>query len=604
MKKFTQILFLTTPLFFGCGSDDSNDTSNNTPPIASPDVATLYQGETAVIDVLANDSDPDGDALSVVSASGLLIENDMVVFTAAEDESIGDQVFSYTITDGELEASSTITITVKEKEGGQPPLSRGEYVGSEACATCHQGQYQDWMGTKHARVLRKLYTEEGNTIDAPWGTEQQPHQFTDVAGNRYTSYTKDGEYWVTIHDGQDSTKDLNYRIDAVGYKTEILFFSYDEAKEYLVFMPFVFWPGEETEVWTNAAASTWFNPDGTLISGPTFGVYRDAASFDNRCMECHSTNLEIAEWKDSPIGYPVVKSSNSLTAEWGVGCEKCHGPGAAHTRSMDKSDIVNPADLTGDKKGSACYSCHNSVRPSNEYPQIAFAYQFNADNPLDKGQHFNVGDRPDDFYIMNDRKRWAGVGYLRQSKTHPIDFLESQHGQMGMECSSCHNAHTMELKKEGDAQCVQCHSDKDSESHKMAIHDMVGAECADCHMTWSKHSVDRSRRYDARSHNFKVHTPSDSLTVYDTLLPYTQGEADPDAELTKTWQLIQESGKCYENWKYPENMKFCTEFDIMPNACSSCHQSEMPKPGVFNDDERNKLLEGEKRYQRFLDAQQ
>ncbi len=43
----------------------------NRPPVANDDQATVQAGETATIDVLANDSDPDGDPLRVVSAEVL-----------------------------------------------------------------------------------------------------------------------------------------------------------------------------------------------------------------------------------------------------------------------------------------------------------------------------------------------------------------------------------------------------------------------------------------------------------------------------------------------------------------------------------------------------
>ncbi len=85
-----------------------------------------------------------------------------------------------------------------------------------------------------------------------------------------------------------------------------------------------------------------------------------------------------------------------------------------------------------------------------------------------------------------------------------------------------------------------------------------------------------------------------------------QGRKDgayPEDKLTQTWKAIQSLGNCYgDDFVYPPNMKECTAFDIMPNSCSSCHDKEFPKPGVFDDTERNKLLEGEKRYQRFIDA--
>ena len=42
----------------------------NDPPVAAPDTATTQSGTAVVVDVLANDTDVDGDSLTVVQSSG------------------------------------------------------------------------------------------------------------------------------------------------------------------------------------------------------------------------------------------------------------------------------------------------------------------------------------------------------------------------------------------------------------------------------------------------------------------------------------------------------------------------------------------------------
>ncbi|WP_157509088.1 Ig-like domain-containing protein [Ferrimonas futtsuensis] len=596
------------PLLFGCnGSDDSPVEVKNSAPLANPDEVTLYQGEAVSIDVLANDTDPDGDTLTVVKAGNLTVEDNQVLYAAGEDQPPGEISVSYTISDGTLEASSSITINVLEKDTELPPLSRGEFVGSKECATCHSRQYDEWKDTRHATVMRKLYTEEGHTIDAPWGTEDTPRVVYADYQHKYTTYMKGDEYWVTLHDGVDATKEVSYRIDAVGYRTQINFFSYDQEKNSLQVLPLVYWPDTgvgENERWTTWLSYFWYNPDGSFIAEPTWSMYRSISSYENKCAECHLTAFEIDKWQQLPIGFPVVTESNIWDAHWETGCEKCHGPGAKHSRSMNKEDIVNPADLTGDNKGSECSNCHQSGMPANKPIPYALElpYKFNEENPEEKGEHFNVGDNLSDFYTYMERANWIGNGHKRGSKSHPEEIAASSHGEAGLTCSSCHNPHSQELKLPGDQLCSSCHTDKDNAAHKMTSHDMLGVECIDCHMPFSKHSFERSRRYDIRSHSFKAYSPTDSLAVYDALLPFTEEGADEEQDLTKAWQTIQAMGNCYENFAYPPNMKQCTQFDIMPNACSSCHSSEFPTPGVFSDEERNKLIEGEKRYQRFLDA--
>lgn len=49
------------------------------PPAANPDSRTIPTGVSVTINVLANDSDPDGDGIQVVSVSGVETENATVI---------------------------------------------------------------------------------------------------------------------------------------------------------------------------------------------------------------------------------------------------------------------------------------------------------------------------------------------------------------------------------------------------------------------------------------------------------------------------------------------------------------------------------------------
>ncbi|MGC3979509.1 MAG: Ig-like domain-containing protein [Paludibacteraceae bacterium] len=55
--------------------------STNNPPIANNDTYTVENGETATVKVLANDSDPDGNTLSVTSVTGLNISGSTVTLS-------------------------------------------------------------------------------------------------------------------------------------------------------------------------------------------------------------------------------------------------------------------------------------------------------------------------------------------------------------------------------------------------------------------------------------------------------------------------------------------------------------------------------------------
>ncbi|HHB1572003.1 TPA: tandem-95 repeat protein [Vibrio parahaemolyticus] len=89
----------------------------NDAPVAKDDIATTQEDTAVTIDVLPNDTDADGDKLSVESASVLKeqgtveVVNGKLVFTPAENFN-GDAEITYTVTDGQLTDEAKVTVTV------------------------------------------------------------------------------------------------------------------------------------------------------------------------------------------------------------------------------------------------------------------------------------------------------------------------------------------------------------------------------------------------------------------------------------------------------------------------------------------------------------
>ncbi len=108
-------------------SDGVNPTANdsdslivnrvNDAPVAKDDIATTHEDTAVTIDVLPNDSDVDGDKLSIQSASvpeaqgKVEIVDGKLVFTPAENFH-GDAEITYTLTDGALTDQATVNVTV------------------------------------------------------------------------------------------------------------------------------------------------------------------------------------------------------------------------------------------------------------------------------------------------------------------------------------------------------------------------------------------------------------------------------------------------------------------------------------------------------------
>ncbi|MCC6595427.1 MAG: tandem-95 repeat protein [Rhodanobacteraceae bacterium] len=79
--------------------------TTNTPPIAVDDSTSVQRGATVTIAVLGNDSDADGDPLTIVSvttplAGAVTISGNAIVYTSLDPTFTGTDQFSYTISDG------------------------------------------------------------------------------------------------------------------------------------------------------------------------------------------------------------------------------------------------------------------------------------------------------------------------------------------------------------------------------------------------------------------------------------------------------------------------------------------------------------------------
>jgi hypothetical protein len=90
----------------------------NLPPVAKPDSATASPGATISIDVLANDSDPNGDTLTIGSytppplGSVQLVASSTLNYTAPLGNNL-EEAFRYTVSDGRGgSANATVTIQV------------------------------------------------------------------------------------------------------------------------------------------------------------------------------------------------------------------------------------------------------------------------------------------------------------------------------------------------------------------------------------------------------------------------------------------------------------------------------------------------------------
>ncbi|WP_299809166.1 Ig-like domain-containing protein [uncultured Shewanella sp.] len=121
MKNRFSLTLLATAILAGCGgSDSSSDTSEpivNRAPQAAADSLLVQNNEATSFDVLANDSDNDGDALTITSitsqpeSGSVEIVDNQILYTPESNVATTDS-FTYEISDGEFTASAEVAVTV------------------------------------------------------------------------------------------------------------------------------------------------------------------------------------------------------------------------------------------------------------------------------------------------------------------------------------------------------------------------------------------------------------------------------------------------------------------------------------------------------------
>ncbi len=111
----------------------------NDAPVAGNDTIETNESTAITIDALANDSDVDNDSLNIVAvgipANGSVIINSDNTLSYTPNEGFsGVDTFSYTISDGELESTASISVTVNEvieEEVVEDTVSGGDNAEAE-----------------------------------------------------------------------------------------------------------------------------------------------------------------------------------------------------------------------------------------------------------------------------------------------------------------------------------------------------------------------------------------------------------------------------------------------------------------------------------------
>ncbi|HEV7920421.1 MAG TPA: tetratricopeptide repeat protein [Thermoanaerobaculia bacterium] len=195
----------------------------------------------------------------------------------------------------------------------------------------------------------------------------------------------------------------------------------------------------------------------------------------HECMFCHNAYPDLAESRD---GYWRSQAFPKQLPE-GIGCQRCHGPGAAHAAAMSagKSDdtIVNPARLSPQRGNDVCNQCHL-------LPAVAVQGARRLGRDV---YSFRPGQALSDYALPTDITAAGGERFEISHQAYRMEqsrcFRES--GDR-LSCLSCHDPHRAIAPAERAAHfrkvCLGCHETMSAGGKEHAPG--TRADCTSCHM--------------------------------------------------------------------------------------------------------------------------
>ena len=362
---------------------------------------------------------------------------------------------------------------------------------NQACAECHQQQFDDWTGSDHHLAMQPAsdHSVVGDFNNATF-------TYFDQA----TLFFKKGDRFFVKTEGPDG-KAADFQIRYT--------FGVKPLQQYLIEFP-----GGRLQSLTTAwdtEGKRWFHlyPDEKIAPDDALHWTGRYQVWNHTCAACHSTDLR----KNYNSG---SDSYRTTWAEINVSCQACHGPGEAHVkwaRSLPEGVVLEEPDyqLTAEFPGAkpeneirTCAPCHSRRHQlsANTAPGASYFDSFMVET-LREGLYHADGQILDEVYVY---------GSFIQSKMH----------QEGVRCTDCHNPHSVRLLSPGNGVCVRCHQtsppvdfpsleakEYETREHHFHAPEGEGAQCADCHApTRTYMGVDPRR-----DHSFRVPRPDLSVKL-------------------------------------------------------------------------------------------
>lgn len=364
--------------------------------------------------------------------------------------------------EGERSKSATVAAAVQPGFLNLDPNT--EYVGDEDCALCHSEIFKSFKQTGMGRSFY-LPAASGRVEDVT-----RNNRVYDARSNLHYEVIARGEELYQIEYRLDENKKRTHEL---ARKIDYIVGSGNHARTYIT----------EENGFLYEMPLTWSAQKKSWGMSPGFGYSNSRFSrpITASCMNCHNSYAD----------YIPYSGNRYAEVSHGIGCERCHGPGALHvekryrtkfTEAAKKtidSTIVNPRRLSPALQMEVCFQCHlqgvvgilkpgkrmNDFRPGMRLQEVRSVYVFD---------HLPAGD----LRVASHSERLALSACYSESNGKLV-------------CITCHNPHQpvkTVARSFFNETCVSCHSLATLSQGKPRAQHSAQGDCVACHMPQGKTS--------------------------------------------------------------------------------------------------------------------
>lgn len=362
---------------------------------------------------------------------------------------------------------------------GEDSLAAPGYVPDKSCAPCHRTIYESY---KSVGMARSFYRPSRDKI------------IEDFENNRFYHPPSQRHYEMTEREGRFFLR--RFQLGPNGEERNVL------ERE----IHWVLGSGSSSRSYIHQSQwrelfqlpIAWYTETASWGMAPGYD-HPEHKGFNRRvqrdCMFCHNAYPEVPKGSDR---YGAPQTFPAKLPE-GIGCQRCHGPGAAHTEmafdlgaaeTLVRDSIVNPSRLEPRLRDDVCMQCH--LQPSVTLSGV---------RRLDRAMYsYRPGQALSDYLVLMDVVEDRPAAERFEINHHPYRLRQSRcytRSPAGeLSCLTCHDPHRKVRGEEAIARyrsaCLSCHELDDCDLDAMTsgssrtpqdrVPEVAADNCKGCHM--------------------------------------------------------------------------------------------------------------------------